>query len=157
MNKLLLGLGTTLFFFNVAHADVVAADSVSVVVGTQTYQCSMTEGLKCNPVNAVQQQQITLKKNGGKIQIADSARGLSVDIATSVENNQVSYDATFCSNTVCTLSTNNGGVNGYIDQTMFGQYNITEKTFYVLGFFITSQNKTINLKEKVMSRFSNLK
>ena len=150
MKKLLLVLGTTLLSLNIA----LAADSVKVAVGTQTYQCTINGNLTCNPVNEVQQQTMTIKKNGGHFQIADAPRNLSADIDTTVENGQVSYAVTFCSHTVCTLSTNNGGVNAYINQTMFGQYNVTEKSFYVLGFFINSQNTSVNLKEKILAQFS---
>jgi hypothetical protein len=154
MKKLLLSFGATLLFLNLSNAK--ADDTVSVLVGTQTYQCTTAGGLKCNAVNSVQQQQMTIKKNGGKIQIADSARNLSADISTSVDNNEMSYDVAFCSKTVCTQSSSNGGAVGYINQTMFGQYNLTESSFYVLGFFISSQNKALDLETKAAAHFSAL-
>lgn len=157
MKNLLLTLGTTLFFLNLAHADVPAADSVNVIVGTQTYLCTTSGGLKCNPVNTVQQSQFTLLKNGDKVQIADSARGLSADITTSVKNGLMSYGIVLCSKTVCTQSSNNGGAAGYINQMMFGQYNLTESSFYVLGFFITSQNKAMDLETSAKQNFAKLK
>lgn len=150
MKKLLLGFGAYALLFNVAMAD----DSVKVSVGTQTYLCTINGNLTCNAVNDIEQQTLTLKKSGGHFQIADAPRKLSADIDTTVENAQVSYSVTFCSNTVCTLSTSNGGANAYINQTMFGQYNITEKSFYVLGFFINSQNAPVNLQEKILTQFA---
>ncbi len=150
MKYLILALSSTLFSFNIAQA----ADTVKVAVGTQTYQCTINGNLTCNPVNEVQQQTMTLKKNGGHFQIADTPRNLSADIDTTLENGQVSYAVTFCSHTVCTLSTSNGGANAYINQTMFGQYNVTEKSFYVLGFFINSQNTPVNLQEKILAQFT---
>lgn len=150
MKKLLLALGSSLLLFNIAMAD----DTVKVAVGTQTYQCTINGNLTCNAVNEVQQQTLTIKKNGGHFQIADAARKLTADIDTTTENAQVSYAVTFCSSSVCTLSTSNGGKNAYINQTMFGQYNITEKSFYVLGFFINSQNAPVNLEEKILAQFA---
>jgi hypothetical protein len=133
-----------------AHS-AMADDTVKVLVGTQTYQCEINTVLTCKAVNALQQKEMTVKKSGGKIQIADAAKGLSIDIDTTFENADMSYAVTLCSNTACTLSSSNGGANGYINQTMFGQYNITEKSFFVIGFFITTQNKPISLDAKLLS------
>lgn len=134
-----------------------ADDTVTALVGTQTYQCTMGTDLVCNPVNTLQQKQIVLNKNGSSFQIADAARGLEALIETSVTDGDMSYDITFCSSTVCTVSSSNGGPDGYINQTMFGQYNITEKTFFVLGFFITTQSKVTNLKDLIQAKFSSFK
>lgn len=150
MKNLLLVIGASVLMSNMALAD----DTIKVAVGTQTYQCTINGNLTCNAVNEVQQQTLTLKKNGGHFQIADAPRKLAADIDTTIENNEVSYAVTFCSSAVCTLSTSNGGKNAYINQTMFGQYNITEKSFYVLGFFINSQNAPMNLEEKIMAQFA---
>lgn len=134
-----------------------AEDTVKVLVGTQTFQCEINGNLSCKAINNVQQKEMSIKKDGAKIQIADQAKGLSADIITSLNAGNVVYDITLCSNTACSISDNNGGSNGYINQTMFGQYNITEKTFYVLGFFINSENKSVDLAEKIYSKFTALK
>jgi hypothetical protein len=130
-----------------AETKALADETQKVLIGTQTYQCDINPQLSCKAINNVQQKEILIKKNGGKIQIADAPKGLSADIDTTFENSQMSYDITLCSKTVCTTSNSNGGQNGYINQTMFGQYNITEKTFFVLGFFINSENHPVNLEE----------
>ena len=155
MKKFLLCLCALLLNNYDSIASEVVDETIKVMVGTQTYQCEIAnQSLSCKPVNSVQQKEMNIKKNGGRIQITDAPRGLSVEITTSLDNTQVNYNASLCSNTVCTVTDNNGGVNGYINQTMFGQYNITEKSFFVLGFFINSQIKPVNLEEKIKSQFS---
>ncbi len=134
-----------------------ASDTVKVLVGTQTFKCDLNGSLSCKAINEIQQKEMVVKKDGGKIQIAEQSKGLSADIVTSLNNGNVIYDITLCSNTVCTVSDNNGGSNGYINQSMFGQYNITEKTFYVLGFFINSENNSVNLSESIYSKISTLR
>lgn len=130
-------------------------DSVQALVGTQTYQCTIGAELDCRAVNEVQQKQIVLKKNGSSFKVSDVPRGLEALIETSVSEGDMNYDVTFCSKKVCTLSSSNGGSDGYINQTMFGQYNITEKTFFVLGFFISTQGKTANFKKILTEKLSN--
>lgn len=149
MKKLMLCLGS---FLLISGAQ--AADTVTALIGTQTYQCSFGPDLVCKPANELQQKQIVLKKNGSSLKIADAPRGLEAIIDTSVTDGDMSYDITFCSKTVCTLSSNNGGPEGYINQTMLGQYNMTEKTFFVLGFFITTQNKAANLQDLIQAKFA---
>lgn len=144
-------------FISISTLANAANDSVTALVGTQTFQCTFGTELSCTPANELQQKQIVLKKDGSSFKIADEARGLEALIDTSLSNGDMSYDVTFCSTTVCTLSSSNGGPNGYINQTMYGQYNVTEKSFFVLGFFITTQNKPFNLKEKIEQKFSSFK
>lgn len=151
MKKLLLCLGSLIAISTVSYAD---DETVTALVGAQTYKCTMETELVCKPVNELQQQEVVLKKNGSSLTIADDERGLDALIETSVADGDMSYDITFCSKTVCTVSSSNGGSDGYINQTMFGQYNITEKTFYVLGFFITTQNKAANLKALIQAKFA---
>jgi len=151
MKKLMLCLVSLLAISATAYAD---EDTVTVLVGTQTYQCTMGTEVECVPANELQQQQIVLKKDGSAFKIADEPRGLDALVETFVTDGDMSYDITFCSKTVCTVSSSNGGSEGYINQTMFGQYNITEKTFFVLGFFITTQNKAANLKDLVQAKFA---
>ena len=133
-----------------------AEDTVKVSVGTQTYLCTLTSQLTCNPTNQVQQQVMNLKKNGGKIQIADKERGLSADIDTSLDHNNVIYDLTLCSDKTCSISTVNSDAVGNINQLMLGQYNITEKSFYVLGFFINSQGKAMDFEAALLKKFHHL-
>ena len=153
MKKQLLCLVVLLSISTIATA---ADDSVTALVGTQTFQCTLGNELKCTPANELQQKEIVLKKHGSSFKIADEARGLEALIDTSLSNGDMSYDITFCSTKVCTLSSSNGGPNGYINQTMYGQYNVTEPSFYVLGFFITTQATVTNLKEKIEQKYSSL-
>jgi hypothetical protein len=154
MKKLMLCLVSLLAISAAAYAD---EDTVTALVCAQTYQCTMGTELVCKPVNELQQQEVVLKKDGSVFRIADEARELDALIETSVTDGDMSYDITFCSKTVCTVSSSNGGAEGYINQTMFGQYNITEKTFYVLGFFITTQNKAANLKDLIQTKFGSFR
>lgn len=154
MKKLMLCLVSLLTISAAAYAD---DDTVTALVGTQTYLCTMGTELVCEPANELQQQQIELKKDGSAFKIADELRGLEALVETSVTEGDMSYDVTFCSKTVCTVSSSNGGSEGYINQTMFGQYNITEKSFYVLGFFITTQNKAANLKDLIQAKFKSFR
>jgi hypothetical protein len=143
-----------IFFLNLfllISTQAFADDSVKVTVGTQTYLCEIAAQLNCKAVNQVQQQEMALKKNGGKIQIADKDRGLSADIITSLDKNNVVYDITLCSSQSCSINTVTSDTTGNINQVMAGQYNITQKSFYVLGFFISTHASGLNLEEKELN------
>ncbi len=133
------------------------AESIKVLVGTQTYHCETNGGLSCKAINAVQQKEIFIKKNGGKIQVVDEPRNLSADITTTMDNGEMNYDITLCSQSVCTQNSSNGGASGIIDLTMFGQFLLSEKSFYVLGFFISSQNRAAPLEEKFWTQTHSLR
>lgn len=126
------------------------SDTIKINVATQTYQCTIAnQSLSCNPVNQVEQKVLEVKKNDGKIQVADNPKGLSFDLSTSINNGNVLYDITLCSNTSCTVNNVYSGPNGAINQILLGQYNITEKSFYVLGVSLSSQNKILDIGEKI--------
>lgn len=150
MKKLLF----LVFLFTNSKGIHAATDSVNAIVGTQTYQCTLEAELNCKPVNELQQKQIVLKKNGSAFKISDEGRALEALIETSVTDGDMNYDITFCSKAVCTISSSNGGPEGYVNQTMFGQYNMTEKTFFVLGFFISTQDKVANMKKLLQEKMS---
>lgn len=124
--------------------------TVKAVVGTQTYQCTLNPNLSCKAVNELQKKEIVLKKNGGQVSLVDSARNLSADISTTLDGVNVVYDITLCSGLACSISTVTTNAAGSINQVMSGQYNITEKSFFVLGAFISNQKAEINLEEKVL-------
>ncbi len=145
MNKFLA------IFCLLLSTNLIADDNVKVTVGTQTYLCEITNQLNCKAVNLVQQKEILLKKNNGKIQIQDKERNLEAEIDTSLNNNNVVYDLTLCSTTSCTMSTVTSDNGGSINQILSGQYNITQKSFYVLGFFISTKAVMINLEEKILN------
>ena len=152
MSKIVGFLSFLLLSSNIALAD----DTVKVTVGTQTYLCELTSQLNCKAVNQLQKQDIQLKKNAGQISIADKERNLTADIATTLENNNVVYDVTLCSSQACSLSTVTSDPTGNINQVMSGQYNITQKSFYVLGFFISTHANGVNLEENLLNKLSNL-
>lgn len=126
-----------------------STDTVKINVATQTYQCTITQSLTCTPVNQVQTKIMEINKVDGKISIADAPKGLSMDLVSSVENGNVYYDITICSSKSCSLNNVAGGTTGKIAQTMFGQYNITEKSFYVLGVSYNTDNAPIDFQRKI--------
>lgn len=152
MNKIIIFMG----LFLITTKLVIADDNIKVNVGTQTYLCQITTQLECKAVNQIQQKEITLKKNSGKIQIEDKERNLAADIATSLDNNNIVYDITLCSSQSCSLSTITSDTTGRINQVMSGQYNINEKSFYVLGFFINNHGTNINFEQKILTKIANL-
>jgi hypothetical protein len=136
---------------------VMADESVKVVVGTQTYRCELGAELNCHPVNEVQQKTILLKKNGGAVNVEDKPRNLSADLSTSLNNGLVVYDVTLCSGQSCSISTVTTDSTGTIDQVLSGQYNITQKSFDVLGFFISSHVGFINFSDKILASIKKMK
>lgn len=154
MKKLMLCLGSLLAISTSVYA---AEDTVTALIGAQTYKCVNGKEVVCSPVNELKQQEVVLKKDGSTFSIADEDRKLDALIETSVDDGDMYYDITFCSQTVCTISSSNGGSEGYINQTMFGQYNITQESFFVLGFFITTQDKAANLKDLIQAKFANVR
>jgi hypothetical protein len=145
--KFLSGLGFIFLILNSAYAD----DTVRVTVGTQTYHCEIGTALTCNPVNEVQQKTILLKKNGGNLSVEDKARNLSAYTVTSLSGAKVVYDITICSSQSCSISTVTSDSSGNINQVISGQYNITQKSFDVLGFFISTQNGVVDLQAKIQN------
>jgi hypothetical protein len=133
-----------------------ADDTVKVTVGTQTYLCEITNQLNCKATNKIQKTEIFVKKNAGQINIQDKERKLDGEIATSLDHGNVVYDLTLCSPDSCGLSTVTTDSNGSINQVVSGQYNITQKSFYVLGFFISTHASDINLEEKILTNISHL-
>ncbi|MGZ3807585.1 MAG: hypothetical protein ACXVCE_05825 [Bacteriovorax sp.] len=134
-----------------------AEDTVKATIGTQTYLCELTTQLSCKAVNQVQQKEMLLKKNAERIQIEDKDRGLSAEVSTSLDNNNVVYDLTLCSSQSCSMSTVTSDPSGNINQVMSGQYNITQKSFYVLGFFISTHANGLNLEDKILNSKYSLK
>lgn len=129
-------------FFLIISTSVFAEDSVKVLIGTQTYFCQITDQLSCQAANQVQQQQVLIKKDGAKLEITDDKYNLKATIETSLnQSKSVVYDFTLCSKESCTVSTATTDSAGTINHMMLGQYNITQKSFYVLGFFISNQAK----------------
>jgi len=146
-----------IFLFLLTATSAFAEDTVKVTVGTQTYLCELSSELNCKAVNAVQQKEILLKKQSGKVQIEDKAKGLSAEVITNFVNNSVVYDMTLCSNQSCSISTTTSDATGNINQVMSGQYNITQNSFYVLGFFISTHANAVNLEEKILNTKFHLK
>ncbi len=145
------------FLFLLTATSTFADDFVKVTVGTQTYHCELTNQLNCTAVNQVQKKEILLKKQAGKVQIEDKERNLSAEVITSLDNNNVVYDMTLCSSQSCSLITNTSDATGNINQVISGQYNITQNSFYVLGFFISTHANDLNLEEKVLRSKFHLK
>jgi hypothetical protein len=145
-----------LALFLLSTTAVFADDSVKVKVGTQTYLCEITTQLNCKAVNQVQQKELLLKKNAGAVHIEDKERGLTADIATAIDNNNVIYDITLCSAQSCSLNTVTSDPTGNVNQTISGQYNITQKSFYVLAFFISNRTSVINIEADILNKFSHL-
>ena len=151
--KLLCGLGFLVLITNSSFAD----DTVKVTVGTQTYHCEINSELSCKAVNEIQQKAILLKKNGGEVGVEDKPRGLTADTVTSLNGTNVVYDVTICSAQSCSISTVTSDSTGTINQVISGQYNITQKSFDVLGFFISTHAGVVNLQEKIMQKISRVK
>ena len=131
---------------------VFAEDTVKVTVGTQTYHCDLGAELSCKAVNEVQQKVIVLSKSGGQVGVEDKARGLTVSAVTSLSSKNVVYDLTICSSQSCSISTVTSDSTGKINQVISGQYNITQKSFDVLGFFISTQGDASNLQDKIIQK-----
>jgi len=127
-------------------------DTVKLNVATQTFQCNITnQSLNCSPINQVSQKTIDVPKNAGKFQVQDSPKGLSMDVSTAFADSEVSYHMTLCSNTTCTINDSYGGAEGRIDQVMYGQYNLTEKSFSVLAVAISSTASNVNLLNRIQN------
>lgn len=139
----------TFCFFN--NSALRADDTVRAMIGTQTFLCELSNQLSCKAVNQVQQKEIQLKKAGAKIQIEDKARNLSAEIETSLDGVNVIYDLTLCSAESCSMSSVITNSSGSINQTISGQYNITQKSFYVLAVFINTNLSPVNLEEKIIA------
>jgi hypothetical protein len=123
-----------------------ADDTVRLFAATQTYFCEMSDQMNCKAVNQPQQKEILLNKNGGNVRIEDKEHKLSANAYVSMENTNVAYEMTLCSEQVCSVSVMITDSTGTITQSMSGQYNLTQKSFYVLLFFITTNiQKTNNL------------
>jgi hypothetical protein len=144
-------------FLIINSSQLFADDTVKVTVGTQTYLCEITTQLSCKAINQVQQKEMILKKNGGTVSIEDKAQNLSGDIVTSLDKSSVVYDMTLCSALACTINTVTTDASGTINQVIAGQYNITQKSFYVLGFFISTHTHGVNIEEKISQKMANLK
>lgn len=124
--------------------------TVKLAIATQTYKCTIAnQNLSCAAANEIQKKVIDLNKNGGKVQIADAARGLSLDLSASLADGNVNYDLTLCSNTVCTINDVYSNSQGSISQIMLGQYNLTESSFYVLGVSISSTNGIVDFRNAI--------
>lgn len=134
----------------------IADDTVKVTVGTQTYLCEITSQLNCKAANQVQKTDLQLKRNGGQINIQDKDRKLNAEIATSLDYNNMIYDLTICSAETCSQSTVTTDPNGSINQVMAGQYNITQKSFYVLGFFISTHATDVSFEDKILTNISHI-
>lgn len=139
----------TFCFFN--YSNLMADDTIRAMIGTQTFLCELTNQLSCKAVNQVQQKEIQLKKAGAKIQIEDKSRNLSAEIDTSVDGVNMVYDLSLCSAQTCSMSSIVTNSSGSINQTMSGQYNITQKSFYILAVFINTNLSPINLEEKIIT------
>ena len=128
-----------------------------MTVGTQTYHCDLGAELNCKAVNEVQQKAILIKKNGGQVGVEDKPRGLTADAVTSLSGTNVVYDLTICSPQACSIATTTSDSLGKINQVVSGQYNITQKSFDVLGFFISTQAGIVNLEEQVIHKIKVIK
>jgi hypothetical protein len=146
MSKLFLLL--SLLLIGVHQSNAFADDTVKVIVATQTYQCDFTDKLNCKAINEFQQKEIMIKKNGGSVQVEDKEHGLMATMVTVLEGSNVSYGLTLCSALSCSVSTVESNSNGDIAQSMSGQYNITQKSFKVLLFFITNKLSSTNMGNK---------
>jgi hypothetical protein len=126
---------------SLAYAD----DTIKLLVATQTYFCEMAEQMNCKAVNQPQQKEVVLNKNGGNVHIEDKEHKLNAFVNLSMDSTDVAYEMTLCSEQVCTVSVLSTDPNGTITQSMSGQYNLTQKSFYVLLLFITNNiPKSIN-------------
>lgn len=135
-----------LCFLFLMTATSFAEDTVKVVVATQLFHCDLGEKLDCAAVNQIQEKEFLLKKNGGAIHMEDKEHGLTGDIVTAQEGNNVNYSFTLCSNLSCTMSTTGSDSVGNISQSMSGQYHLKENSFYVLLFYITNQVNSLKLE-----------
>lgn len=135
-----------------------ADETIKVTVGTQSYHCELGAELKCLAVNDIQRKTIQLKKNDGSVAVEDKPRGLSIDVSTSLSEGRVVYDLTTCSLQSCSISTVTTDFSGSINQVVSGQYNITQKSFDIIGIFLTTQNGlSFNLEDKILSRIKRIK
>ena len=140
-------------FINTSFAE----DTVKVTVGTQTYHCELGAELSCKAINQVQQKSLLLKKNGGQVGVEDKPQGLNADVSTSLNGTNVVYDFTICSAQTCSVTTTTSDSTGKINQVISGQYNITQKSFNILGFFISNQAGAIDLQEQVLQNIRRVK
>jgi hypothetical protein len=151
-------LGIFFSLANVSNATNVTDETVKVTVGTQTYHCELGAELSCKAVNEVQQKIIQLKRNGGQVGAEDKARALTADVVTSLDGSNIIYDVTICSAESCSISTTTTDSTGEINLVVSGQYNITKKSFDVLGFFISTNASVTDLQSKVLrTTFRNIK
>jgi len=147
MNKLSL----IALLFALPLANSFAGDTVRVLIGTQSYSCQFNPELSCAPLNELQKAVMDLKKNGGGVDINDKERNLAGAIRTSVAEGKVNYGMTICSLDSCSAVDTSGGVNGDINQVISGQYKVSETSFNVLAFFITTGTLSEGqLKAKMM-------
>jgi hypothetical protein len=152
--KLITSFGLLFLLSNGAFGE----ETIKVTIGTQSYHCDLGAELKCVSVNEVQRKTIQLKKNDGSAGVEDKPRGLSVDVLTSLNKGQIVYDLTICSSQSCSISTVTTDSSGSIDQMVSGQYNITQKSFDVIGFFITTNTGlSHDLEGGILSRIRRFK
>jgi hypothetical protein len=148
-----MALSFILLISNSSFAD----DTVKVTVGTQTFHCELGQALSCKAINQIQQKAIVLKKTGGQVSVEDKPRGLSAEVVTSLNGTNVVYDMSVCSTQTCSLSTVTSDSSGKIDQVISGQYNMTQKSFDVIGFFISTQTPFQNLSEIIINQVGKIK
>ena len=134
-----------------------AEDTVKVTVGTQSYHCDLGSELSCKAVNEVQSKVILLKKSGGQVGVEDKPRSLTATADTSLNGTNVVYDVTICSALSCSASTVTSDSTGKINQVISGQYNITQKSFDILGFFISTQAGIVNLQDIILKKLNKIK
>lgn len=143
MSKIIPFISLLLIF----SASSFASDSVKVLIATQVFHCQFNETLNCRAIDQIQRKEILLKKDSGGVQLVDKEHGLRADILTSLDNNNVIYEMTLCSSESCTTSTVDSDSVGNISQSMSGQYGQTQKSFYVLLFYITNKIDSVNLNK----------
>lgn len=135
-----------------------AEETLKIAVGTQSYHCELGAELKCVALNEVQSKIIQLKKNNGIVVVEDKPRGLSVNVSTSLDKGRVVYDLTTCSPQSCSMSTVTTDTLGGINQVVSGQYNITLRSFDIIGFIISTQAGINNdLEDKILSKIRRFK
>lgn len=144
-------------FMGLLSTSIFADDSIKVTVGTQSYHCTLGSELDCKAVNEIERKTVLLKKNGGTVGAEDKERGLSADVATSLNGGNVIYDVTICSSQSCSVSTVTSDSIGSIDQVISGQYNITQKSFDVIGFFVSTHSTLANFQAKILNGMKKIK
>lgn len=144
-----------MIFSHFSQAKVLEDDEqkVNLIIGAQTYLCEQAnEQISCHAVGELQRKQVSIYKSGGYIGLKDKARNLTAEIVTSVVDTSVVYKATLCSRQTCSNSHVWTDPKGTVNQVMSGQYNITQKSFYILGFFLTTSGTLDNLNEKIIRK-----